>query len=46
MAWPDRRRLLPFLTWLARQTGASVRRDLLVGLSGAILACRNQSPMP
>ena len=38
MAWPDRHRLLPFLTWLARQTGASVRRDLLVGLSVAILA--------
>ncbi|MGH8381475.1 SulP family inorganic anion transporter [Pseudomonas sp.] len=38
MAWPDRHRLLPFLTWLPRQTRASVRRDLLVGLSGAILA--------
>ncbi|MDD0976515.1 SulP family inorganic anion transporter [Pseudomonas fontis] len=38
MAWPDRHRLLPFLAWLPRQTPASVRRDLLVGLSGAILA--------
>ncbi|MBF4210494.1 SulP family inorganic anion transporter [Pseudomonas donghuensis] len=38
MAWPDRHRLLPFLTWLPRQTRASARRDLLVGLSGAILA--------
>jgi len=38
MAWPDRQRLLPFLSWLPRQTRASVRRDLLVGLSGAILA--------
>jgi len=38
MAWPDRHRLLPFLTWLPRQSRTSVRRDLLVGLSGAILA--------
>ena len=38
MAWPDRHRLLPFLRWLPRQTRGSVRRDLLVGLSGAILA--------
>ena len=38
MAWPDRQRLLPFLSWLPRQTRTSVRRDLLVGLSGAILA--------
>ncbi|MGF6592642.1 SulP family inorganic anion transporter [Pseudomonas sp. 2835] len=38
MAWPDRHRLLPFLAWLPRQSRASVRRDLLVGLSGAILA--------
>ena len=30
--------LLPFLTWLPRQTPRSVRQDLLVGLSGAILA--------
>lgn len=30
--------LLPFLSWLPRQTRASLRRDLLVGLSGAILA--------
>ena len=28
----------PFLTWLPRQTRASVGRDLIVGLSGAILA--------
>lgn len=35
---PDRHPLLPFLSWLPRQTRASVRRDLLVGLSGAILA--------
>lgn len=38
MGWPTRRTLLPFLTWLPRQTRASVGRDLLVGLSGAILA--------
>lgn len=38
MAWPDRQRLLPFLRWLPQQNRASVRRDLLVGLSGAILA--------
>ncbi|MGC5701635.1 SulP family inorganic anion transporter [Pseudomonas sp. NFXW11] len=38
MAWPDRRSLLPFLDWLPRQTRASVGRDLLVGLSGAVLA--------
>jgi SulP family sulfate permease len=31
-------RLLPFLTWLPRQSGRSLRQDLLVGLSGAILA--------
>nr|WP_314875354.1 SulP family inorganic anion transporter [uncultured Pseudomonas sp.] len=30
--------LLPFLSWLPRQTPRSVRQDLLVGLSGAILA--------
>lgn len=30
--------LLPFLKWLPRQTPRSVRQDLLVGLSGAILA--------
>ncbi|RWU26945.1 SulP family inorganic anion transporter [Pseudomonas alkylphenolica] len=34
----DRYRLLPFLRWLPLQTRGSVRRDLLVGLSGAILA--------
>ena len=38
MAWPDRQRLLPFLRWLPQQNRVSVRRDLLVGLSGAILA--------
>lgn len=38
MPWPDRHSLLPFLSWLPRQTRGSVRRDLLVGLSGAILA--------
>lgn len=38
MAWPDRHTLLPFLSWLPRQTRASVGRDLHVGLSGAILA--------
>ncbi|MBA1197401.1 SulP family inorganic anion transporter [Pseudomonas plecoglossicida] len=30
--------LLPFLAWLPRQTPRSMRQDLLVGLSGAILA--------
>ena len=38
MALPSRHSLFPFLTWLPRQTRASVGRDLLVGLSGAILA--------
>ncbi|ANI51759.1 SulP family inorganic anion transporter [Pseudomonas sp. DR 5-09] len=38
MALPSRRSLFPFLTWLPRQTRASVGRDLVVGLSGAILA--------
>jgi SulP family sulfate permease len=38
MAFPSRRSLFPFLTWLPRQTRASVGRDLVVGLSGAILA--------
>ncbi|MNN36506.1 C4-dicarboxylic acid transporter DauA [compost metagenome] len=38
MAFPSRHSLLPFLTWLPRQTRASVGRDLIVGLSGAILA--------
>lgn len=38
MALPSRRALFPFLTWLPRQTRASVGRDLVVGLSGAILA--------
>ncbi len=30
--------LLPFLSWLPHQSGRSLRQDLLVGLSGAILA--------
>ena len=38
MAFPSRHSLFPFLTWLPRQTRASVGRDLVVGLSGAILA--------
>lgn len=38
MAWPNRHKLFPFLNWLPRQTRASVSRDLIVGLSGAILA--------
>ncbi|WP_236248618.1 SulP family inorganic anion transporter [Pseudomonas mosselii] len=35
---PRLHHLLPFLTWLPRQSGRSLRQDLLVGLSGAILA--------
>lgn len=31
-------RLFPFLNWLPRQTRASVGRDAIVGLSGAVLA--------
>jgi len=38
MAFPSRHSLFPFLSWLPRQTRASVGRDLIVGLSGAILA--------
>ncbi|MCJ8207389.1 SulP family inorganic anion transporter [Pseudomonas sp. RGM2987] len=38
MAIPSRHSLFPFLSWLPRQTRASVGRDLIVGLSGAILA--------
>lgn len=38
MRWSRLARLLPFLTWLPRQTRASVSRDVVVGLSGAILA--------
>lgn len=38
MGWLNRHKLLPFLTWLPKQTRASVGRDALVGLSGAILA--------
>jgi len=35
---PRLSQLLPFLTWLPLQSGRSLRQDLLVGLSGAILA--------
>lgn len=35
---PRLERLLPFLSWLPRQTRTTLRQDLLVGLSGAILA--------
>ena len=38
MAWLNRHKFLPFLAWLPRQTRATVGRDALVGLSGAILA--------
>ena len=38
MAVPTRHQLFPFLAWLPRQTRASVGRDAIVGLSGAILA--------
>lgn len=38
MALPSRHSLFPFLSWMPRQTRASVGRDLIVGLSGAILA--------
>ncbi|NVZ74793.1 SulP family inorganic anion transporter, partial [Pseudomonas gingeri] len=38
MGWTNRHKILPFLIWLPRQTRTSVRRDLVVGLSGAILA--------
>jgi SulP family sulfate permease len=38
MGWLNRHTFLPFLAWLPRQTRASVGRDALVGLSGAILA--------
>ena len=38
MALPSRHSLFPFLAWLPKQTRASVGRDLIVGLSGAILA--------
>ncbi|MQU19508.1 SulP family inorganic anion transporter, partial [Pseudomonas helleri] len=34
----NRTAILPFLNWLPKQTRASVGRDALVGLSGAILA--------
>ncbi|WP_213878110.1 SulP family inorganic anion transporter [Pseudomonas sp. dw_358] len=33
-----RQQLFPFLAWLPRQTRSSIGRDLIVGLSGAILA--------
>ncbi|WP_158177761.1 SulP family inorganic anion transporter [Pseudomonas viridiflava] len=38
MRWLNRHKFLPFLAWLPQQTRASVGRDALVGLSGAILA--------
>ena len=38
MPRPTRHTLLPFLRWLPRQTRASVGRDAIVGLSGAVLA--------
>ncbi|NBA96996.1 SulP family inorganic anion transporter [Pseudomonas sp. R5(2019)] len=38
MRRPARQTLLPFLSWLSRQNRASVGRDAMVGLSGAILA--------
>ncbi len=38
MRWLNLHKFLPFLAWLPRQTRASVGRDVLVGLSGAILA--------
>ncbi len=38
MPRPTRYTLFPFLAWLANQTRASVGRDALVGLSGAVLA--------
>ncbi|RMO15419.1 Sulfate permease [Pseudomonas cichorii] len=38
MGWFNRQKFLPFLAWLPAQTRASVGRDALVGLSGAVLA--------
>ncbi|AHF65179.1 MULTISPECIES: SulP family inorganic anion transporter [Pseudomonas] len=38
MGWFNRHKFLPFLAWLPGQTRASVGRDALVGLSGAVLA--------
>jgi len=38
MPRPNRHTLFPFLSWLPRQTRASVGRDAIVGLSGAVLA--------
>ncbi|RMR04057.1 Sulfate transporter protein [Pseudomonas syringae pv. primulae] len=38
MRWLNRHKILPFLAWLPQQSRASVGRDALVGLSGAILA--------
>ena len=38
MPRPNRHTLFPFLSWLPRQTRASVGRDAMVGLSGAVLA--------
>ncbi|MBX8607652.1 SulP family inorganic anion transporter [Pseudomonas cichorii] len=38
MGWFNRQKFLPFLAWLPAQSRASVGRDALVGLSGAVLA--------
>ena len=38
MPRPNRADILPFLNWLPKQSRASIGRDALVGLSGAILA--------
>ena len=38
MSRPNRHTLFPFLSWLPRQTRASIGRDAIVGLSGAVLA--------
>ena len=38
MQRPNRHTLFPFLAWLPRQTRASLGRDAMVGLSGAVLA--------
>jgi len=38
MGWLNRHKFFPFLAWLPHQTRASVGRDAVVGLSGAILA--------
>ncbi|WP_339529562.1 SulP family inorganic anion transporter [Pseudomonas mucidolens] len=38
MPRPNRHTLFPFLRWLPQQTRASIGRDAMVGLSGAVLA--------